>query len=165
MKQMLLRVLSGESRGVESELRRRYNQFLKQSRSVDAEDDGNTRRIVPELFALAEKAKQQRVEREARALERKRAAEERKRRKYLLELSERFPETWEQIENLVEEMTGKAYERAVELLVDLSDSYDEIGSAEDFYTKFSYFASKYKRRTALVRRMKEAGLNPTANAV
>ncbi|MFC1718809.1 hypothetical protein ACFL6S_34475 [Candidatus Poribacteria bacterium] len=161
MKQMLLRVLSGESRSVESELRRRYNQFLQQSRPVDAEDGEHQRRVVPELFALVEEARQQRLEREARVLERERAAEERRRRKYLAGLGERFPENWGKIEELAKRQTGSAYGEAVELLVDLSDAYEQLGRAKEFNTQFSRFLSRHQRRTALMRRMKEAGLKQT----
>ena len=161
MKQMLLRVLSGESRGVESELHRRYNQFLQQSRPADAEDGKHPRRIVPELFALVEAARQKRLELEARALERKRAAEERKRRKYLAELATQFPENWEKVEGLAERQIASSYAEAVDLLMDLSDAYDQMGCTREFVTQFSQFLSRHQRRTALIRRMKEAGLEPT----
>ena len=159
MKRMLLRVLHGESRGVQGELRRRYNQFLKRLTAGDTEDAGSPRRTAQQLFEIAEEAERQRKKVEAVKLQRKRAAEERKRRAYLDELAKRFPETWEKIEGLAEEKKASPYAQAVELLVDLSDAYVQAGRAEEFRTRFSNFVSQHKRKSALMRRMREAGLN------
>jgi len=158
MKQMLLQVLIGEPKFVQSELRKRYNQFLKQLKTSDTEDVKNPRRTVKQLFELMEQARLKREKREALALQRKRAAEERKRKEYLVELAKQFPTTWNKVENFAEEKIGTAYAQAVVLLVDLSDAYDQAGSAEEFRTRFSNFTSKYKNRPALIRRIEEAGL-------
>ncbi len=165
MKQMLLRILKGETQYVQGELRRRYNQFLKQLGASDTEDSGSPKRTVEQLFGLIEEAKQKRLKREARALERKRAAEERKRRKYLAELAKRFPEEWENAEELAERQTGTSYAEAVELLVDLSAAYDQAERTKEFNTRLSQFLSRHQRRPALIRRMKEAGLNPIVRVV
>jgi len=158
MKQMLLRVLQGKSKYVQGELRRGYNQFLKESRASDTEDTGSPLRTAQQLFELAEEAGRQRQEREKLALRRQRAAEERKRRAYLAELIEQSPEIWKEIENLAEEKIASAYVRAVELLVDLSDAYDQAERSEEFRSVIFGFAARRKRQPALVRRMKEAEL-------
>lgn len=165
MRQMLLRVLKGESSYVQRELNRRYNQFLKQSKASDAEDGKNTRRPVSELFALVEEAEKKRLAAEARKLERRRAAEERKRRKYLTELSERFPEKWEKVEGLAEKQHASAYNEAVAILVDLSDAYNQAERSKEFNTRFSQFLSKNQRRSALIKRIDNAGLKRTVRVV
>jgi len=162
MREMLFQILRGESVSVQSELRRRYNQFLKQMKTSDDQDAGTQRRTAPQLLDLMEEAQRKRREREELELQRKRAAEERERRKYLAELVERFPETWEDAEGLTGEMTSASYERAVELLVDLSDAYDQAGRFEEFETRFSSYVSKHKRKSSLTRRMREAGLMPSS---
>lgn len=165
MRQMLLRVLKGESSYVQRELNRRYNQFLKQSKASDGEDDKSPRRMVTELFALVEEAEQKRLKREERELERKRAAEERKRRKYLAELVEQFPEKWEEVEGLAEKQHASAYNEAVALLVDLSEAYDQAERGKEFNTRFSQFLSKNQRRSALIQRIDKAGLKRTVRVV
>jgi len=162
MREILFQILRGEFVSVQSELRRRYNQFLKQMKTSDDQDAGTQRRTTPQLFELMEEAKRKRQERRALELQRKRAAEERERRKYLAELVERFPETWEEVEGLTGEMTSASYERAVELLVDLSDAYDQAGRFEEFETRFSSYVSKHKRKSSLTRKMREAGLMPSS---
>jgi hypothetical protein len=158
MKQMLLQVLSGEPKFVQSELRKRYNQFLKKLKTSDTEDVKNPRRTVKQLFELMEQARRKKKELEKLALQRKRATEERKRKEYLVELAKQFPTTWNKVEKFTEEKTGTAYAQAVVLLVDLSDAYDQARNAEEFKTRFSDFISKYKNRPALIRRIEEAGL-------
>jgi len=91
-------------------------------------------------------------------LQRKLAAEERKRKAYLAELAKQFPEIWKKVKGLAEEKTGPAYAQAVELLVDLSDAYTQAGRDEEFRTQFSNFTSNHSRQSALFRRMREAGL-------
>jgi hypothetical protein len=162
MRKMLLQILRGESVTVQSELRRRYNQFLKQMKASDDQDVGSQRRTAPQLFELMEEAKRKRKEREELELQRKLAAEERERKKYLAGLVEKFPETWRDVERLTGEMTNSSYERTVELLVDLSDAYDQAGRFEEFETRFSSFVSKHKRKSSLTRKMREAGLMPSS---
>lgn len=165
MRQMLLRVLKGEASYVQRELNRRYNQFLKQSKASDGEDDKNPRRMVSELFALVEAAEKKRLEVEARKLGRRRATEERKRRKYLAELLEQFPEKWEKVEGFAERQNASAYKEAVALLVDLSEAYDQAERTKEFNTRFSQFLSKNQRRSALIKRIDEAGLKRTVRVV
>ena len=158
MKQMLLQVLRGEFRDVQSKLRQRYNQYLKQLRGGHVQDTGSPRRTVPQLFELVEEARRERKKREELKRQRKLAAEERKRRSYLAELAKQFPETWKRVEALAEDKKAAAYERAVELLVDLSDAYDQEGRDEEFRTIIFSFATRRKRQSALIRRMKNADL-------
>ena len=91
-------------------------------------------------------------------MQRKRAAEERERRKYLAGLVDQFPEIWKRIERLADEKKATPYEQAVELLVDLSDAYEQAGRDEEFRSIFFHFASRRKRQTALVKRMEKADL-------
>jgi hypothetical protein len=165
MRKMLLQVLKGETQSVQSELRRRYNQFLKQLGSGDSADSGNPRRTSEEIFELIEEARQKRLKREAQAEERRRAAAERKRRKYLDELAKRFPEEWEKVEGLAERQTGSAYAEAVESLVDMSDAYNQAGHTKEFNTQLSQFLSRHQHRAALIKRMNEAGLKPTVRVI
>jgi len=158
MRQMLLQLLSGKPGHVQRELRRGYNQFLQQLKASDTEYVERTGRTVQELFELVEEARLKRLEREELALQRKIAEEERKRREYLAGLAKQFPEIWKKVEGFAEEKTGPAYERAVELLVDLHDAYTQAGHDEEFKTRFSNFASNRNRQSALFRRMREAGL-------
>jgi len=158
MKEMLLQVLCGKSANVQGELRRRHKQFLKQQKASDNQSTSSQRRTASQLFEIMEEAKRKRKDREELELQRRHEAEERKRRKYLAELVEKFPELWRDVEIFVEQRNDKSYAQAVELLLDLSDAYDAAGRFEEFETRFSSFVAKHRRKSNLTSRMRNADL-------
>jgi hypothetical protein len=105
---------------------------------------------------LLTKAEEQR-ERERR----RRAAEAEARRIQELEaLAKRETETWAEVERLIEQMQAKAYDEAVRLLVKLRDLAQYQGEEAAFQEHLNSIYERYKRRPALLSRLRERGLYP-----
>lgn len=73
-----------------------------------------------------------------------------------------FPHWWQQAETYAEEKKVSSYDLARDILVDLRDAYVQEGRQEEFTTRLQSFASKYARRPALMRRLKDAGMEVPA---
>ena len=109
------------------------------------------RRTVGWLMAEAERQ---------RELARKRRAEEAERRRIqaLENLARREPHTWRTIDALIERRVGSSYKEAVELLVKLRELAEYQGRTAAFQERVSQIRARCKPTSALLRRMKEAGL-------
>jgi hypothetical protein len=109
------------------------------------------RHTVGELFAAA-KALEERRRRE-------RAAVAEARRIVALEaLAERENETWYEVDALIQQSQAKAYDKAVRLLKNLEElaAYQNRRSA--FEERLGQVRNRYKRRRALMDRLRKAGL-------
>jgi hypothetical protein len=104
-------------------------------------------------WLLGEAERQDELARRCRAEE-----AERRRIKELEALAQREPQTWRNIEVLIERRTGSAYAEAVELLVKLRDLAVYQGRMAEFQQKIGPIRARCKPSSALLRRMKEAGL-------
>ena len=142
------RILNGEALRVQTELQSRYSR----SRS---EAQGNLRtkgsRTAAELLAVAARAEQERKRQESEKKKRARDAQ-------LSALVPRFATLWTRIDASAEEQKSASYDQACTLLIDMRDAYDHAGRRPEFDAEFVRFLEKYSRRTALVRKLKEAGL-------
>jgi hypothetical protein len=124
------------------------------------------RELVPELDAPAVGAPRRTVgwlvgeaERQRERARRRRAAEAKRRRIQELEaLAQREAQTWQEIEALIERRVGHSYRDAVELLVKLRELAEHQGRTEAFQTRVSQIRAGCKPTSALLRRLKEAGL-------
>lgn len=158
-REYLLAVLCGESRKAERQIRGRYHDFVRlhaTGQGVDAPE----RRTISEIRALVREALKEREKQEALKRERKRIERERKRREYLKEMAGRFPHWWKQADTHAQEQKASSYDLARDILVDLRDAYAQEGRQKEFATTLESFASKYSRRPALMRRLKDAGMAP-----
>jgi hypothetical protein len=164
-REYLLAVLRGESRKAEREIRSRYHDFVRQQ-STGQRVDGAKRRTMAEIRDLVREARKEREMQEALERERKKIEHERKRREHLKEVAGRFPHWWKQAEAYAEEQKASSYDLARDILVDLRDAYALEGRQEEFATSLQNFASKYTRRPALMRRLKDADMeiHPDAKA-
>jgi hypothetical protein len=106
-------------------------------------------RTASQLRELAAAAVQQ------RKLEQQRKAEE-ARQKELAALAKREPEAWKEVEELCEQKTGKSYEKATDLLVKLNIIAQNQGRS--IKPKITELAERYRNRSALLKRWREAGL-------
>ncbi|MDD5205075.1 MAG: hypothetical protein PHS17_06620 [Desulfobacterales bacterium] len=156
-REYLLAVLRGESRNAERQIRGRYHEFIR-LHATGQGVDGPKRRTISEIRALVREARKEREKQEALERERKKIERERKRREYLKEMARRFPHWWKQAEAYAEEQKASSYDLARNILVDLRDAYAEEGRQKEFATTLQSFASKYARRPALIRRLKDAGM-------
>jgi hypothetical protein len=100
--------------------------------------------------------------RERRERERRRRAEEAEARRIreLEALAKREAETWAEVEALIEQMQAKAYDEAVRLLVKLRDLAKYRGEEAVFQQRLNRIHERYSRRSALLSRLRKAGLYP-----
>jgi hypothetical protein len=114
--------------------------------------EASPRRTVGQLVRETEECR----ERERR----RRAAEaEAKRIRELNSLANRENETWAEVSALIEQMQAKPYAEAVRLLVKLRDLAEYQGEEAAFQQRLDRIYEQYNRRSALLRRLREAGLH------
>ena len=100
-----------------------------------------------------------RAERRWEEAERRRTEEaERKRIAELEALAKREAEAWQEVDALIERKTGSAYEDAVQSLRRLRDLAEYKERTMDFQRRLCELRRQYSRRSALMRRLREAGL-------
>lgn len=156
-KELLLRIFEGEPKEVQYELRRRYNQLVRTMEDFDPLSEFSGRTVNMLLERVNEEEKK-RLAREAAKEAREQAERERKRREYLAELATKFPEIWQKADSCAQEKSGPGYDKARDLLVDLSDAYAQAGRKDEFYKLFKRFTEEHVRKPALLKRFQEAGL-------
>lgn len=110
-------------------------------------------RTVGELRALAKERAAQERQRRAQEAERKRIAE-------LEAFAQRESQAWAEVESLIERAAGNAYKDAVALLVKLRELAIHKGQEMAFEARLNWIYTQYGRRTALMRRLRDAGLHP-----
>lgn len=145
----LTRLSRGESH-LSAQLNRRLRGLARQS-TPRKKQRKVRRRTIGELVQVAEEWEQEQVRREQEEAERAR-------RQYLESLADREDQVWEEVASLIEETKVKAYDRAIELLKDLRDLAEYQDELELFEEKISAIADTYSRRSALMRKMREAEL-------
>ena len=155
-KRLLLRVLKGEPIPVQAELRRRF----RQSQKKDAPASSVPQRLVNHLFELTQQAEASRVEWEAAERAREQEKQARERRNYLSGLAPRFPELWNRMDELADRKIASAYDQVTQLLSDLADAYAQAEQIDVFRQRLQEFVTKHTRKTALIRRIREARLWP-----
>ena len=142
----LLRLAQGEA-----SLSAKLNRRLRQVAPLP-ELKASPRRTVGQLVQETE----ERREREHR----RRAAEaEVQRIRELKALAKRESETWTEIFALIEQMQAKPYAEAVRLLGKLRDLAEYQGEEAAFQQRLNGIYEQYSRRSALLRRLHEAGLH------
>ncbi|HDQ71689.1 MAG TPA: hypothetical protein ENN19_06285 [Chloroflexi bacterium] len=110
------------------------------------------RRTVAELFAEAEAIAERRRKAEAAAAEARRIAE-------LEALAERGDEVWDEVDALIQRGQAKFYDKAVQLLKKLRDLAEHQRKTVVFQTRLNRIHDEYSRRSALMRRLRNAGLH------
>jgi hypothetical protein len=141
----LLRLAQGEPH-LSSALHRRLRQTLPLP-----EEEMPPRRTVGQLRRAAE---------ERRARQRRQQAEEAEARhiEELEALARREAETWAEVEALIEQMQARPYDEAVQLLVRLRGLARYQGEEPIFQQRLNAIHEQYSRRSALLRRLRDAGL-------
>jgi len=143
----LLRLAQGEPH-----LSLALNRRLGALRGVPQPDTAQ-RRTVDELFAAAGALREhKRKERAARA-EAKRIAE-------LKVLAQRGDDAWREVDALIQQSKAKAYDEAVRLLQKLQDLAKYQNREAVFQGHLRQLCDLYSRRSALMRRLREAKLMP-----
>jgi hypothetical protein len=118
-----------------------------------APDDMSPRRTVGELLAAVTAMRERRRREQAAKAEARRIAE-------LKALAQREDETWREVDALIQQSNAKAYDEAVRLLKRLKDLARYQRQEEVFEGHMRILCDLYKRRSALMRRLREAKLIP-----
>jgi len=141
----LLRLAKGEPH-LSLALCRRLGTFGGALQSEMAE-----RRTVGEMLAAMEALQERRRRERAAAAEARRIAE-------LKALAGREDEAWREVDALIQQSQAKAYDEAVQLLKKLGDLAEHQGRRSAFEEHLGQIHDRYSRRSALLRRLREAGL-------
>jgi len=144
----LVRLAQGEAH-----LSVKLNRRLRQVAPLP-EPELHPRRTVGQLLGEAEERRQ----RERRQL----AEEAEARRVHEMEaLAKREDQTWEEIDSLIQKTQVKAYGEAARLLLKLRELARYQGQEETFQQRLNHIYEQYRRRSALRRRLQDAGLHET----
>jgi len=157
-RQSLLLLLQGKAKQAEREMRQKYTLARRVQVSLTTAAAEQKRRTLAELRTLAERARAARLERKRQQKQRELEKQRQQRERYLATLAEDFERHWQELENFVVQQIASAYDRARDLLVDLSEAYTLKQNRDEFLRKLAQFRAKHSRRSALIRRLDKAGL-------
>ena len=160
-KQYLLLLLQGKARQAEAQIQRRYARSLRSSLSTQTVSAQESRSVA-KLRALAERARTERREREEKKRESELAKRRQEREQYLTALAQDFEQDWKKVSDLAEQRTASAYDRACDLLVDLSEAASLTQRRDEFVKRLNQFRTTHARRSALIQRLDKAGITPNS---
>jgi hypothetical protein len=156
-RQYLLLLLQGKVRQAEQQIQQKYAMSLRTSLSTQTVPAQESRSVA-KLRQLAEQVRTDRRERAEKQRERELAKRRKERQRYPATLAEDIEQNWKQVSDLAEQRTSSAYDRACELLVDLSEAASLTQRQDDFLNRLSQFRATYARRSALLQRLDKAGI-------
>jgi hypothetical protein len=160
----LLRFAEETGPYVRAELLQQFRQAWKSQRgpSPASQAAGGKRRTAGELLAardaLGETKRRQAAEQQAREQARRDREKAEARARYLKELAGREPETWRQVEKLIESKQPRAYDEAVDLLKDLRDLAAGQGRKAEVEARLRDLRERHSAKSSLKRRLDQAGL-------
>ncbi|MBD3181185.1 hypothetical protein GF312_02765 [Candidatus Poribacteria bacterium] len=154
-KDFLFQILNGNANEALRDIRLQYNTFFRDRIDTKAEV---SRRKVGEILEIRKKAKQKRLELRAKNMAKERVEKERRKRKYLVEVMQKASELWNKAEELAKEQNASAYDKARDLLVELSQSYEQFDRKDEFHELMAHFVEKNSRRKALLKRLEKEEL-------
>lgn len=154
-REVLRGLLAGQGLSAERTLQARFAAWLRTQRPTAVEPN---RRTVAELQQLAEEAEQNRLRKESAARARADAERQQLREAALRKLAQNFDEAWAVADRQATQGTASGYAEACKTLVDLADAYQLCAKRMQFEGRLEQFMIKHTRRSALVRRLVEAGL-------
>ena len=77
---------------------------------------------------------------------------------YLKKLSNDFPKAWASVQEPVELGSGRGYDEACRILVDIAEAYDLFATKKQFQNELKKFMASHLRRRALIQRLVKAGI-------
>jgi hypothetical protein len=141
----LLRLAQGEPH-LSPAFKRRLGAFMALPQA-----EVRARRTVGQLFAAAEELRERERKEQAARAEARRMAQ-------LEALAGRGERAWQEVDTLIQQSTGKAYDQAVRLLVKLKELAQHQGQESAFQARVARIEEQYARRRALIERLRKAGL-------
>lgn len=151
MKQLL------EGKGQQAE-RSIKNRFASWRRGKQPDKTDAPRRTVGELRQNADKARQIRLEKQKRDRKRREVKRRKEHEAYLKNLSSDFPKAWESVRETVERGSGRGYDEACRILVDIAEAYALFSTKKRFQQELKKFMAGHTRRKALIQRLVKAGI-------
>ena len=158
----LLLLLQGKAKQAEREVRQKYMLAGRAQVSPATVIAEQKRRTLAELHILVERARAERLERKRRQKQRELEKQRQQRERYLATLAEDFERHWREVDDFVAQQIASSYDRARDLLVDLSEAYTLKQERDEFLRKFAQFRATHTRRSALIRRLDKAGMRTQA---
>jgi len=152
---ILKQLLEGKGQQAERSIR---NRFAAWRRGLQAGDTDAPRRTVGELRQNAEKARLIRMEKQKRDRKQREIKRREKRKAYLKNLSSDFPKAWASVKEPVERGSGRGYDEACRILVDIAEAYGLYATNKQFHKELEKFMADHLRRKALIRRLEKAGI-------
>jgi hypothetical protein len=152
---ILKQLLEGTGQQAERSIR---NRFASWRRGLQTGDTDAPRRTVGELRRNAEKARLIRLEKQKRDRKQREIKRREKRKAYLKNLSNDFPKAWASVKEPVERGSGRGYDEACRILVDIAEAYDLFATKKQFQKELKKFMAGHLRRKALIQRLVKAGI-------
>ena len=152
---ILKQLLEGQGQQAERSIRKR---FASWRHGLQTGDTGAPRRTLGELRQNAEKASLIRLEKQKRDCKQREIKRREKRKAYLKNLSSDFPKAWASVKEPVERGSGRGYDEACRILVDIAEAYDLFATQNQFQKELENFMAGHLRRKALVQRLVKAGI-------
>jgi hypothetical protein len=146
-----------EDKGQQAE-RSIRNRFAAWRRSLQTGNTGTSRRTVGELRQNAEKARQIRLKKQKRDRKRREVQCQKEREAHLKNLSNDFPKAWASVREPVERGSGRGYDEACRILVDIAEAHDLFATKKQFQKELKKFMAGHLRRKALIQRLVKADI-------
>jgi protein subunit release factor A len=152
---ILKQLLEGKGQQAERSVR---NRFASWRRGLPTGDTDAPRRTVGELRQNAEKARLIRMEKQKQDRKQREIKRREKRKAYLKNLSSDFPKAWASVKEPVERGSGRGYDEACRMLVDIAEAYALYATNKQFQKELEQFMAGHLRRKALIQRLVKAGI-------
>ncbi|MFW5640433.1 MAG: hypothetical protein ACOC0H_04655 [Thermodesulfobacteriota bacterium] len=152
---VLKQLLEGKGRQAERSIR---NRFASWRRGLQTGDIDAPRRTVGDLRQNAEKARLIRLEKQKRDHKQREIKRRKEREGYLKNLFSDFPKAWASVKEPVERGSGRGYDEACRILVDIAEAYALYATKKEFQKELKKFMAGHLRRKALIQRLVKAGI-------
>lgn len=152
---ILKHLLEGKGQQAERSLR---NRFASWRRGLQTGAPDALRRTVGELRQNIEKARLIRLERQKRDRRQREIKRRKEREAYLKNLSSDFPKAWASVREPVERGSGRGYDEACRILVDIAEAYALCATKNQFQKELEKFMAGHLQRKALIQRLAKAGI-------
>lgn len=156
MRVVLKLLLQGQSQQAERQIKSRFLSWQKEH--AQSAISSGTRRRVSELWESAAEVEKGRLQHEAQERAQQAARERKKREAYLATLAVDFDRCWTASHQQAERGIASAYGEATRAIVDLADAYALVSKRDAFDLALRGFMERHGKRSALVRRLVDAGL-------
>ncbi len=152
---ILKQLLEGKGQQAERFIR---NRFAAWRRGIQTGDTDAPRRTVGKLRQNAEKARLIRLEKQKRDRKQREIKRRKEHEAYLKNLSNDFSKAWALVREPVERGSGRGYDEACRILVDIAEAYALYATKNKFQKELEKFMAGHLRRKALIQRLVKAGI-------